>query len=134
MRGKALLALVAAAFVLCFGTTLAGAKSNAWQKNTWHLTRAGSLHMYFLLPKHSKAAEFFIQLLDPTDVSRCKLLLDGRTMRPKLIANPDYPVVYFRWPKMRVAARATATCAVVGSVSRVTVVLGPRGTIRLRHT
>ena len=135
MRGKTLSALIAVFLILCVVTTPASARSSAWKKNTWHLTRAGSLHMYFLLPKHNRGGEFFIAINGPTAAGPCKLVLGSRTERPRQIGfnGPVIADVYFNWPKMRTAARATATCKVVSSVSSVTVVLTSRGTIKLRR-
>jgi hypothetical protein len=136
MRGKACLALASCVLVLCVSATAAGAKWTAWQKNTWHLSRAGVLQADFLMPRNrNHPGEFFIAINGPTAVRSCKLVLRGKTQRPRQIGfnGPDIADVYFYWPKMRRAAPATATCTVRSSVSSVTVVLSPKGTIRLRH-
>ena len=93
-----------------------GARSDAWHKNTFHVTRVGVFRADFLMPRWFQLEEFFIQIVGPTHVSHCRLHYGTTTDRARNINSGDYPDVYFSWPKKgsRSATRATATCHLAG--------------------
>jgi hypothetical protein len=127
--------LAAAALVACIAVAPAGAHSNAWQKNTFHVTPAGVFHGYFLMPKWPHGSLFFIQLIAPSSsVDQCTLRYGKKTEPARSVGATTYEAdIYFWWPKKGSATRATATCSVsVGQVLKATVVLRSHGTIRLR--
>lgn len=114
----------------------AGARSEAWHKNTFDVTQAGVFHAYFLMPKWFELDPFLI--VGPKRVSQCTLRFGATTQRARKI-NATY--VYFDWPEkgLQSATRTTATCRHLagGRVTAATVFLTWGGAhetrIALRH-
>jgi hypothetical protein len=118
----------------------AGAESDAWHTNTFHVTRAGVFHAHFLMPEWFEVEVFFIQIVGPRYVSHCTLRYGSRIDRARKITFGYSPYVYFSWPEkgLKSATRTTAICRhlVGGPVTAATVFLtpGPRQSrITLRH-
>jgi hypothetical protein len=63
---RALLAFAAAVLVVLMAASSAGARADAWRKNTFHVTRAGVFHAYFPMPKWFEAEGFAIQIVGPS--------------------------------------------------------------------
>jgi len=106
----------------------AGARSDAWHTNTFHVTRAGVFRAYFLMPKWFQVEVFSIQIVGPTHVSHCTLHHGTTTDRAREI-NSGF--VDFAWGEKgsRSATRATATCDLAGGRVKAATVflpLGPR--------
>jgi hypothetical protein len=110
---RALLVFAAAAFVVSMAAASAGARSDTWHKNTFHVTRAGVFHAYFLMPKSFHAHGFEIQILGPKDLSHCTLQYRTKTDQARTIA---LPYVHFWWPEKGLpsATMTNPTCHVAG--------------------
>jgi hypothetical protein len=107
-------------------------------KNSFHVTRAGIFHAYFLMPKWVEVERFLVAIAGPKRVSHCALRFGGTT-HPARSINGTW--IYFWWPAkgLRSATRITEICRHLtgGRVTGATVFL-PIGRhesrITLRHT
>ena len=121
MRNRVLVALATAALVVCTSATPAGARSDTWHNNTFHV-RGGVFHAYFLIPKWVETNTFFIRIDGPKHVTHCAIHHGTTNDRARKI---DGSYVTFWWGEKYLpsATRTIATCDVVGHVSAALVVL-----------